>query len=108
LRGVRVQGQATLRDERVVKDALDVDRAGGDATYIRVARDVVHVVGRERPDHGRLQGGQPAGRAKVLEVRGRDEVGDPTRIDLLARLEVRGRRRSEAADQARQGPRHQG
>ena len=62
---VRVQGQAALRDERVVDDPLHVHRAGRHTTYIGIARDVVHVVGRKRADQRGTQHDQPGRRLEA-------------------------------------------
>ena len=66
---VRVQGEAAFGDKRIVEDALYVDRPGGDATYIRVARDVVHVVGRVGADHCGLEGREPLRRSETHQLR---------------------------------------
>ena len=95
---MRVKRQASLGDEGVMDDPLHVDRAGGDATYIRVARDVVHVVGRVRADQRGLQGCQPRRRLKAGQLGRADQVGDPSRVDLLSHLEVGCGRSAERRD----------
>jgi len=69
-------------------DPLHVDRAGRHAAYIRVARDVIHVVGRERAHQGRSQHRQPWRWLEALQVGRRDEKRDPARIDPLTAFEV--------------------
>ena len=103
LGAVRMQSQAPLRDERVVDDPLHVDRTRGDATYIGIARDVIHVAGGEGADQRRAQGRQPFRRLEAVELARRDQVGDPARVDPLPTLEVGGGRRPKLRDLVRQG-----
>src|SRR5450759_2379814 len=87
---------------------LHVDRPGGDAAYVGIARDVIHVVGRVGSDHGRLQGLKPRWGAESIEFGGRDQVRNPGGVDSLALFEVNVRRRSQGADERSQGTRDEG
>src|SRR6267378_3847550 len=102
-----VERQAPLGDEGVVDDPLDVDWAGSDTTYIRVARDVVHVVGRVGAYERGLEGRQPAWRLEAVQLSGRDQVSDPPGVDPLPRLEVGARRCAQRTDVARELARDQ-
>ena len=100
--GVGMESEAAFRDEGVMDDPLHVDRTGRHATYIGIARDVVHVVGRVRAAQGRPQCDEPGRRLESLQLARRDEKGDPPRVNPFAALEVCGGRRPELSHQVRE------
>src|ERR1700704_129191 len=102
-----VERQSPLGDEGVVDDPLDVDGARRDTTYIRVARDVVHVVGRVGAYESGLEGHQPAWRLEAVQLSRGDQVSDPFGVDPLPRLEVGRGRGAQRPDVAREVARDQ-
>ena len=93
-----VQRQAPLGEERVVHDPLHVDRAHRDPAHVRVAQDVVHVVGGEDAGQQRLEERQPPRmRLQRMRVRLAHEVADPLGIDPLVGGEGAARAAPEAA-----------
>ena len=97
-----VKRQASFGDKGVVDDPLHVDRPDGNPAYIRVARDVIHVVGRIGADHGGLQSSQPVWSVETLQLGRRYEIRDPAGIDALPRLEVGAGRSAKCADERSQ------
>ena len=59
--GALVERETVRRAERVVDEAVDVDRTQRDAAHVRVAPHVVHVVDRDRAREGAVQQPDPAG-----------------------------------------------
>ena len=88
LQPAAIERQPLLGEERVVDDALDVDGTDRDPAHVRVAQDVVHVVGGVDAGQQRLEERQPARvRLERARVALAHQVADPLGIDHFVRVE---------------------
>src|SRR5262245_24164208 len=88
LKPAAVEREALLREERVIDDALDVDRAHRDSAHVGVAQHVIHVVGGEDAREQRLEELEPLRVMRQrLGIGLAHQVADPLGIDRLVGVE---------------------